>query len=466
MESKRKTSSAQPAKTTNMWQEILREAMPKKQIENTNVFVFGDKSTGKRSLFNVMNRSIFTDGDDSYKRLLQIDEESSRFGLLDYTYINIKDNSEDYPEVIGKLSVWIMNDFIDKDKILAFLKPEDIIHGICLIMVDLSRPWLLKQSLEKWIKFVQEVFAQLISKLPDDKQEEVKQNVIDKIKLYKEPEIDEQGKYIKKKMEEEEKKKLLNTPLKEGVLNTNCGIPIVFVINKSDVVTQSSEKKTFEKNSEFILSHVRAMALEYGATIVYTSGKASFNVNLLYDYICHILFNFDLIHKPNLADKEAYFIPAGYDSSTLLESNKTFKDYLDQKYEETIPPIVSKVAQEEDIQCEDTNTFFESLKKSGMKGKEQAKMSDYFSENKKTNIDAPDMRNFETNIPMGRNPISLEDKDKKYADKKKLLQNKLDTKSSLAKKENKGDPADEEKKRKIREKMLAKIGKAKEKKQA
>jgi hypothetical protein len=34
----------------------------------------------------------------------------------------------------------------------------------------------LKQSLEKWIKFVQEVFAQLISKLPDDKQEEVKQN--------------------------------------------------------------------------------------------------------------------------------------------------------------------------------------------------------------------------------------------------------------------------------------------------
>ena len=267
-------------------------------------------------------------------------------------------------------------------------------------------------------------------------------------------------------MEEEEKKKLLNTPLKEGVLNTNCGIPIVFVINKSDVVNQSSEKKTFEKNSEFILSHVRAMALEYGATIVYTSGKASFNVNLLYDYICHILFNFDLIHKPNLADKEAYFIPAGYDSSTLLESNKTYKDFLDQKYEETIPPIVSKVAQEEDIQCEDTNTFFESLKKTGMKGKEPPKMSDYFSENKKSNFDAPDMKNFETNIPMGRNPISLDDKDKKYADTKKALKNKLDSKSTLARKENKEKVVDDEKKKKIREEMLAKIGKAKAKKQA
>lgn len=265
-------------------------------------------------------------------------------------------------------------------------------------------------------------------------------------------------------MEEEEKKKLLNAPLKEGVLNTNCGIPIVFVINKSDVVNQSSEKKTFEKNSEFILSHVRAMALEYGATIVYTSGKASFNVNLLYDYICHILFNFDLIHKPNLADKEAYFIPAGYDSSTLLESNETFKKFLDQQYEEEIKPVVSKVAQEEDIQCEDTNTFFESLKKIGMKGKEPTKVTEYFSENKKTILDAPDIRNFETNIPMGRNPISLDEKDKKYADTKKALKDKLDTKTSGTKKETKDKPVDDEKKKKIREEMLAKIGKAKAKK--
>lgn len=52
---------------------------------------------------------------------------------------------------------------------------------------------------------------------------------------------------ILKKMEEEEKKELLNAPLNEGVLNTNCGIPIVFVINKSDVVNQSSEKNIRKK---------------------------------------------------------------------------------------------------------------------------------------------------------------------------------------------------------------------------
>ena len=94
MENKRKTSINQSDKQTNMWQEILREAMPKKEIENTNVFVFRDKMTGKRALFKVMNRSIF-ENDDSYKRILSIDEQSARFGLLDYTYLNIKDTSDE-----------------------------------------------------------------------------------------------------------------------------------------------------------------------------------------------------------------------------------------------------------------------------------------------------------------------------------------------------------------------------------
>ena len=170
MENKGKTAINQPSKTTNMWQEILREAMPKKDIENTNVFVFGDKMTGKRALFRIMNSNLISDNDDENRRLLQIEEEASRFGLLDYTYLNIKKTLEEDSEVIGKLSVWIMNDLIDKAKILT------ILNSICLIMVDLSRPWLVKQSLLKWVELVKEIFGELISKLPEDKQNEMKEN--------------------------------------------------------------------------------------------------------------------------------------------------------------------------------------------------------------------------------------------------------------------------------------------------
>ena len=176
MESKRKTSINVTGKPSNMWQEILREAMPKTEIENTNVFVFGDKMSGKRSLFKVMNRNIFSENDDSYRRILQIDEDSSRFGLLDYTYLNIKNSIEENSEVIGKLSVWIMNDFMDKEKLLKLINPGNIVNSICIIIADLSRPWLIKQTLLKWTKFIQEIFNEIISKFPEDKQNEIKEN--------------------------------------------------------------------------------------------------------------------------------------------------------------------------------------------------------------------------------------------------------------------------------------------------
>ena len=43
-------------------------------------------------------------------------------------------------------------------------------------MVDLSRPWLVKQSLLKWVELVKEIFGELLSKLPEDKQNEMKEN--------------------------------------------------------------------------------------------------------------------------------------------------------------------------------------------------------------------------------------------------------------------------------------------------
>jgi hypothetical protein len=69
-----------------------------------------------------------------------------------------------------------MNDFIDKEKILALLKPENMVNSICLIIADLSRPWLIKQSLLKWAKFIKEIFDEIISKFPQDKQFEIRKN--------------------------------------------------------------------------------------------------------------------------------------------------------------------------------------------------------------------------------------------------------------------------------------------------
>ena len=96
--------------------------------------------------------------------------------------------------------------------------------------------------------------------------------------------------------------------LNNDILITNCGVPLIFVVNKSD-----NPFPKYEEKAEFILRHIRKLALTYGATIIYTSTKKKFNIQVLYDYIFYTLFNCDFIYRSNIQDKNSYFIPSGYD---------------------------------------------------------------------------------------------------------------------------------------------------------
>lgn len=92
--------------------------------------------------------------------------------------------------------------------------------------------------------------------------EKIKFLDVEFLKLYEEPQFEEDEKTFKKEIILEESKLLkLELPLKEGVLKINCGIPIVFVINKSDVVLSNDHRKRFEDESEFIIKHIRNLAI-------------------------------------------------------------------------------------------------------------------------------------------------------------------------------------------------------------
>ena len=178
-----------------------------------------------------------------------------------------------------------------------------------------------------------------------------------KIKLFCEPELDEEGNLIRDSLSEEEKARKLEINLNNDVLITNCGAPIIFVINKSDNPCQKYELK-----SDFILRHIRKIAINYGATVIFTSTKSNYNINVLYDYILHILFNFDLIHKSNLIDKNSYFIPSGYDRFSVLRSNDMNKD-LDFEYSDVIKEEKEDEAKEEaEIKCEKISDYLKKVK--------------------------------------------------------------------------------------------------------
>jgi hypothetical protein len=133
---------------SNIWTEILKESMSKKDLEESNIFIFGDKFSGKRSIIKVINKELLQKGEiegnyifknTEQKKMLGYDDTVAKYGLLDYTYLNIKKIHEQDTESIGKMNIWIVNDMISKDVFDLVIKPELIIKSMCMICVDLSR---------------------------------------------------------------------------------------------------------------------------------------------------------------------------------------------------------------------------------------------------------------------------------------------------------------------------------------
>ena len=160
------------AEGSDIWKEILSESTTKKDYEEANIFVFGDKSTGKKSLIRLMNKE-FSYYEGESKRGLNIEEEAAKYGLMNYTHLSIKKNDED-SDIVSKVGVWVMNELIDEDTFLSLIKPKDMVKSICLVVVDYSRPWTIKASLEKWADFIFKAFGKLIIKFPFDFQNEIR----------------------------------------------------------------------------------------------------------------------------------------------------------------------------------------------------------------------------------------------------------------------------------------------------
>jgi hypothetical protein len=157
----------------HMWNDILREAMTKKEVDDSNIFVFGDRQVGKKTLFKLINQEINSRGEET-KKTLVIDDASAKYGLIEYTYLNIKKLNEEDAEVLGKIGVWIANDLVDEDTFVQLIKPESIVKSMCLIVLDLTRPSELKKSLNKWLTYAYNVINKLLVKFPYDKQSQIR----------------------------------------------------------------------------------------------------------------------------------------------------------------------------------------------------------------------------------------------------------------------------------------------------
>jgi len=111
--------------------------------------------------------------------------------------------------------------------------------------------------------------------------------------------------------------------LPEGTLETNLFIATAIVCTKVDLIEHGDKeiKSILEKNLDFIQYTLRKYCLSYGTTLLFTSSNSNQNIQLLYNYILYRLYDEEFPHTSNINDKEALFVPTGFDSMELINQS-------------------------------------------------------------------------------------------------------------------------------------------------
>ena len=246
------------------------------------------------------------------RKTLVNDSMGSRYSFLDYSYVHVRDLEEREElsgDSLGKVNVWMLNDPSKKHFLKMTLK--HIQHTLFAIALDFERPFAFIRSLETWMAVVHEVVGATLTQLPLKEQDALRKRILEHIKHYEEPVIGEDGRLLKKPQEEEKVEV-------EDPKITNLGVPIVVIVNKSDLLSSGDRAADLEHKIDFIQKHLRDFCLAYGAALVFVSSKKGHNMQLLYQYLLHRLHGFDFPFKAEMYEKEQIFIPAGFDSATLI----------------------------------------------------------------------------------------------------------------------------------------------------
>ena len=74
-----------------------------------------------------------------------------------------------------------------------------------------------------------------------------------------------------------------------------------------------------DEHFEYIQWYLRSCLLPYGAGLLYTSPLHNSNTKLLLDYLTHVMYGQKFGGEAQVIDRDAVFVPIGWDSATKME---------------------------------------------------------------------------------------------------------------------------------------------------
>lgn len=290
------------------------------------------------------------------------------FRTLDVLDPRAKESGGDASEdVMAHIGTWSLNDLNLKDLVKIAIKPQSLPKTVVAIVLDLSRPWTIKSSLEQWLSALEGQLLEQINQLTPEARNELYAAIKQHILAYEDPSVDHSA----------------PTPMdtstsefmEQGVLSKNLGVPLVFVVAKADLRPDNSVKM------DYIEYTLRQFAIRYGAAVVFTSAKSGTNVDTLRKYILHRAYpsQFKFTEPPQLVDHNSIFIPSGYDSFELVDqslvgsqprwpADKPFEKIVPAPTEDADDPSTVLAA---DIRVDSHEQWLEKLEKAAGAGLEE-----------------------------------------------------------------------------------------------
>ncbi|KAK8384509.1 hypothetical protein O3P69_009360 [Scylla paramamosain] len=331
----------------NLWKKILGEVQSSERNKLPScksVLVLGDNESGKTTLI----------------AKLQGNEDPKKGSGLEYAYIDVRD---EYRDDHTRLSVWVLDGEPVHGELLEYaMSPKNLEHTLVLLTVSMTTPWGIMDQLHTWASTLQDHIDKL-NLDPDyfkERQDKMSRLWQDYVEPGDELEAGSPMKRSSRNLDGDEDPVL---PLAENVLTRNLGLHVIVVVTKTDYM--STLEKDFdykEEHFDFIQQSIRKFCLQYGAALFYTSVKEDKNCDLLYKYLVHKIYNFPFRTPALVVEKDAVFIPAGWDNekkiAILYENMHTMtpEDY----YTDVIvrPPVVRKaMTREIEVQVEEEQAF-------------------------------------------------------------------------------------------------------------
>ncbi|XP_040289327.1 cytoplasmic dynein 1 light intermediate chain 1 isoform X1 [Bufo bufo] len=327
----------------NLWSSILSEVSTRSRSKlpsGKNVLLLGEDGAGKTSLIGK----------------LQGIEEYKKGRGMEYLYINVHDEDRDDQT---RCNVWILDGDLYHKGLLKFaMDASSVKDTLVMLIVDMARPWLALDSLQKWASVIREHLDKM--KIPPEEMREMEEKMVRSFQEYVEP-GEEFPASPQRRNTQDDREESVILPLGEDTLTRNLGIPVVVVCTKCDAISILEKEHDYtDEHFDFIQSHIRKFCLQYGAALIYTSIKENKNIDIVYKYIVQQLYGFPFNMSAVVVEKDAVFIPGGWDNDKkigiLYENLQTLKP--DDTFEDIITkPPVRKFVHEKEILAEDDQVF-------------------------------------------------------------------------------------------------------------